>query len=169
MQGTASERDLQTLPCLCSGTSSSSWSHHCNIHQPHQHCSVLTSPVDTAEVPPEPRAPRVAPVPSLPRSLPAVGASAELLFSVLCPTFWIAAVILRLLLDPKDPLHIHSVSVPSCCIRVQTAELGFAGTARCIFQFIFLHLFPVTHFSSFPQGWCVLGSPCLVCVHSLTC
>lgn len=71
--------------------------------------------------------------------------------------FWgCSAVILRLLMDPRpcDPLSGHGVSSLTL-FGVQMAELGFAGTVHCIFHFIFLYLFPVTNFSSFPQGWCV--------------
>lgn len=63
--------------------------------------------------------------------------------------------------DPDGPRGPVTPQWCLCSLTMQMAELGFAGTARCIFQFIFLYLFPGTHFSSFPQGWCVgITVPC---------
>lgn len=146
---------------LCPGTSSSPWIHHCNIHQPHQHCSVLSSLVGTAELPPEPRAPRGFQFPGcfppLPCSSPDVGASLSSLSQGGCcvPVFGFLSS------DPDGPRSPVAPQWCLCSLTMQMAELGFAGTARCIFQFIFLYLFPGTHFSSFPQGWCVgITVPC---------
>lgn len=80
-------------------------------------------------------------------------ASAELLVSGRCciPVFGLLSSDPEAADGPQGPvtpcqdqsqLNGQGVFLPSCCTGVQTAGLGFAGTARWIFQFIFLYLFP---------------------------
>lgn len=175
MQGTASERDLRTLLCLCSGTSRSSWIHHWNIHQPHQHCrgaaecSVLTWTLQ--------RCPQIPWLPFPHRVHSQVLCLSRAPGRCCIPVFGLLSSDPEAADGPQGPvtpcqdqsqLNGQGVSLPSCCTGVQTAGLGFAGTAPWIFQFIFLSLFPVTHFSSFPQDWCVgITGPCLCALSDL--